>query len=97
MSDSVTSRIHFETSTPLALEATFDGGRLTLDGGLAWLAKDDRQACSRVARTFRHSLATLVRQRVYQISLWLRGQVRLHLASGHPGRYLWQALMNNSG
>ncbi|MCA1717096.1 MAG: transposase [Actinobacteria bacterium] len=43
MSDSVTPRIHLETPTPLALEATFDGGRLTLDGGLAWLAKADRE------------------------------------------------------
>src|SRR5659263_321249 len=36
--DSATPSITFATDTPLALEAAFDGGRLTSDGGLPWLA-----------------------------------------------------------
>ena len=36
---SATSTYTFATSTALALEATFDGGRLTSDGGLPWLAE----------------------------------------------------------
>jgi hypothetical protein len=38
MSDCATSGLRFETSTNLALEVAFDGGRLTSDGGLTWLA-----------------------------------------------------------
>jgi hypothetical protein len=43
VSDCATLKIRFETPTPLALEATFDGGRLTSDGGLTWLAEVDRE------------------------------------------------------
>ncbi len=44
MSDCATTRMRFEThDAPLALEAAFDGGRLTSDGGLAWLAGVDRE------------------------------------------------------
>ncbi len=43
MKDSATTRIHFETPAALALEAAFDGGRLTSDGGLTWLAEVDRE------------------------------------------------------
>jgi len=35
--------MRFETATNLALEAAFDGGRLTSDGGLLWLAKADAE------------------------------------------------------
>jgi hypothetical protein len=70
--------MHFET-TPLALEAAFDGGRLTSDGGLMWLAKADEElgVCEEIAShvpewrkgpSVRHSLVTLVRQRVLQIA-----------------------------
>ena len=69
MSDCAIQKSRFETLTPLALEAAFDGGRLTSDGGLTWLAeadqelslcetmRDDRSACPRVARYFREALA----------------------------------------
>jgi hypothetical protein len=78
MEDSATYPLRFETA-PLELEAAFDGGRITSDGGLLWLAQADRDLglCEAVAeqvpewrgsRSLRHSLATLVRQRVYQIA-----------------------------
>lgn len=70
--------MRFETPAPLALEAAFDGGRLTSDGGLLWLAEVDRELgicgeiSARVAewrgRGVKHPLSTLVRQRVYQIA-----------------------------
>jgi hypothetical protein len=31
--------MRFETRTALALEAAFDGGRITSDGGLVWLSE----------------------------------------------------------
>ncbi len=78
MSDCATSKSHFETSTPLVLEAAFDGGRITSDGGLAWLSEADRELglCEAIAchipewrkRQGQHSLVELVRQRVYQIA-----------------------------
>jgi hypothetical protein len=43
MSDCATPNVRFETPTPLALEAAFDGGRLTSDGGLLWLSKMDSE------------------------------------------------------
>jgi hypothetical protein len=65
-------------TTPLPLEATFDGGRLTSDGGLPWLAEADTLLglCEAFAAAIpewrrgpvQHSLATLVRQRVFQIA-----------------------------
>lgn len=70
--------MRFETLAPLALEAAFDGGRLTSDGGLLWLAEIDRElgVCEEISARVpewrgcgaRHSLSTLVRQRVYQIA-----------------------------
>jgi hypothetical protein len=75
--DSATFPLRFET-TPLELEAAFDGGRITSDGGILWLAAADRELglCAAIAehlpewrsRSVRHSLLTLVRQRVYQIA-----------------------------
>jgi hypothetical protein len=60
------------------LQAAFDGGRLTSDGGLPWLAEADNALglCALIARfvpewrtrTGQHSLETLVRQRVFQIA-----------------------------
>ena len=43
MTDCATQRMRFETPTPSALEAAFDGGRITSDGGLVWLAKMDEE------------------------------------------------------
>ena len=77
MSDSATTKTLFET-IPLPVEAAFDGGLLTSDGGLCWLAEVDRQlgACEAIAQyvpewrgaSARHPVVTLVRQRVYQIA-----------------------------
>jgi Transposase DDE domain group 1 len=73
-----TPTYEFATATALALEAAFDGGRLTSDGGLPWLAEAEAATgiCAALAAcvpewrrgTVRHSLAVLVRQRVFQIA-----------------------------
>jgi hypothetical protein len=75
---SATSGYTFPTATSLPLHAAFDGGRLTSDGGLPWLAEADTALglCALIAsfvpewrkRTGRHALETLVRQRVFQIA-----------------------------
>jgi hypothetical protein len=75
---SATPPYTFATATALALEAAFDGGRLTSDGGLPWLAEaeEDLGICAAFAvcipewrrAHIHHSLATLVRQRVFQIA-----------------------------
>lgn len=77
MNDCATPTLRFET-TPLEVEAAFDGGRITSDGGLLWLAKADEElgVCEEISNyvpewrvsSVRHSLLTLVRQRVYQIA-----------------------------
>jgi hypothetical protein len=76
--DSPTTLMRFETPTTLALEAAFDGGRITSDGGLIWLGEAEEQlrVCERIAShipewrgaSVRHSLVRLVRQRVFQIA-----------------------------
>lgn len=78
MADRATPKTRFETLTPLALEATFDGGRLTSDGAIAWLAEADREfgLCEAMAAhvpewrhgKVRHSVLTLLKQRVFQIA-----------------------------
>lgn len=78
MSDCATTKLHFETPTALALEAAFDGGRLTSDGGLLWLSEVDSELglCQAIAghtpewrqRKAHHSLLTLIKQRVFQIA-----------------------------
>jgi hypothetical protein len=78
MSDCATSTLRFETQTPLALEAAFDGGRITSDAGLVWLSKMDEELglCQSISecvkewrnRKGRHPLVSLVRQRVFQIA-----------------------------
>jgi hypothetical protein len=75
--DSATPAVAFPTA-PLPLAAAFDGGRLTSDGGLPWLAEaEDRLGvCAAFADAIpewrrgpvRHPLAALVRQRVFQIA-----------------------------
>ena len=77
-SQSATPTYPFASATALALEATFDGGRLTSDGGLPWLLEADRALglCSALAGCIpewrrahvRHALEALVRQRVFQIA-----------------------------
>lgn len=76
--DSATPAVTFATDTPLALEAAFDGGRITSDGGLPWLSEAENQlgllsAFAEIIPEWRrgqvrHSLEALVRQRVYQIA-----------------------------
>src|SRR5215207_5309680 len=78
MQDFATSGMRFETQTALVLEAAFDGGRITSDGGLVWLSKMDSEMglCEAISehvpewrrRKGRHSLASLVKQRVFQIA-----------------------------
>ena len=78
MQDCATQPMRFDTQTALALEAAFDGGRLTSDGGLVWLSEMDEELglCERISehvpewrkRKGRHSLASLIKQRVFQIA-----------------------------
>jgi hypothetical protein len=78
MSQSATPMHRFSGIAPLPLEASFDGGRLTSDGGLPWLEQADAALglCAAFAAVIpewrrgpvRHGLATLVRQRVFQIA-----------------------------
>jgi hypothetical protein len=76
--DSATPVHTFATSTALPLLAAFDGGRITSDGGLPWLAEAEAAlgVCAAFATcihdwrrgTVHHPLETLVRQRVFQIA-----------------------------
>ncbi len=78
MTNCATPKMRFETESALALEAAFDGGRITSDGGLLWLSKMDSELglCGAISehvpewrkRKGRHSLRSLVRQRVFQIA-----------------------------
>ncbi|MDP9411991.1 MAG: IS1380 family transposase [Actinomycetota bacterium] len=78
MGDCATHPMRFETEAALTLEAAFDGGRITSDGGLLWLEKIDTEMglCEAISecvvewrrRRGRHSLLSLVRQRVFQIA-----------------------------
>jgi hypothetical protein len=73
---SATPSYSFATSRPL--HAAFDGGRLTSDGGLPWLADADTalNLTARLAACIpdwrrghvQHSLQTLLRQRIFQIA-----------------------------
>lgn len=78
MTKSTKAAIRFESPVGLPLEAAFDAGRLTSDGGLPWLSEADGALgrCEALAGCIRdwrrgpvrHALVTLVRQRVYQIA-----------------------------
>jgi hypothetical protein len=75
---SATPTVRFAGPAPLPLEAAFDGGQLTSDGGLPWLGEADEALglCAALAACIpewrrgpvRHSLLALVRQRVFQIA-----------------------------
>jgi hypothetical protein len=68
----------FGTAAGPTLSATFDGGPLTSDGGLPWVARAEATlgVCAALARCVpewrrgpvRHGLEALVRQRVFQIA-----------------------------
>jgi hypothetical protein len=78
VSQSATPVYRFSGAASLPLEARFDGGRVTSDGGLPWLERAD--AALGLTATFaalvpewrqragRHSRELLVRQRVFQIA-----------------------------
>ena len=78
MLDPTIPTVCFDSPAGVPLEAAFDAGRLTSDGGLPWLAEADQAlglvdalaACIPEWRRgpVRHSLATLVRQRLFQIA-----------------------------
>src|SRR5215216_1391559 len=78
MAESTPDRSGFVTPAGVPLVAAFDGGRLTSDGGLPWLAEADGALalCATLARCIPdwrrgpviHTLETLVRQRVFQIA-----------------------------
>lgn len=78
MSKSATARLRFTPPASLSLQASFDGGRLTSDGGLPWLAEAERALgiCASFAELIpdwrrkgaRHSIEALIRQRVFQIA-----------------------------
>jgi hypothetical protein len=78
MAESTTPRFHLPTPAGVPLDAAFDGGRLTSDGGLPWLAEADTalDLCPTLAACIpdwrrgpvRHRLVDLVRQRLYQIA-----------------------------
>jgi Transposase DDE domain group 1 len=75
---SATTPMRFPVPAALPLEASFDGGRLTSDGGLPWLDQAEQAlglcaafaACIREWRrhAVRHHLESLLRQRVFQIA-----------------------------
>ena len=78
MAQSTTDTIRFGTPVGVPLEARFDAGRLTSDGGLPWLVESEAQLslCAAFAAEIpdwrrgpvRHSIGALVRQRVFQIA-----------------------------
>lgn len=78
MCQSATPVYAFSGAAPLPLDARFDGGRLTSDGGLPWLEQAEQAlgVCAAFAAVIpewrrgpvRHALETLVRQRVFQIA-----------------------------
>jgi hypothetical protein len=80
MAHDATPSYTFATRAEVPLEAAFDGGVLTSDGGLPWLVEADRQLgiCAAFAAglkdwrkdpaRIRHTLENLVRQRVFQLA-----------------------------
>ena len=78
MPQSAIPAYRFVVPVDLPLEATFDGGRLTSDGGLPWLGEAEAALglCSAFASCIRdwrrgpvrHALETLLRQRIFQIA-----------------------------
>jgi DDE family transposase len=85
VTDSATPPFAFATAAGLPLEAAFDGGRITSDGGLPWLAEADAALglCAALAACvpdwrrgpITHPLEALVRQRVLQIACGYEDQL----------------------
>ena len=78
MNQSATEPVTFAPPMSLPLAVDFQGGRLTSDGGWAWVAEADAalDLCATLAaslpdhrrRRGRHTVLDLVRQRIYQIA-----------------------------
>src|SRR6476660_3792556 len=78
MRESATGPRRFAGIGPVPLDVDFLGGRLTSDGGLAWVAEADAALGLTAAlaavipewrtRRGQHDLPTLVAQRIYQIA-----------------------------
>jgi hypothetical protein len=78
MSQSATGFVSFAPTAAGPLQADFQGGRLTSDGGWAWVAEADdaldltptlaASLSEHRRRRGRHTLAELLRQRIYQIA-----------------------------
>jgi hypothetical protein len=80
MPNDATLSYRFATRAGVTLDAAFDGGLLTSDGGLPWLVEADRclgicaafAACLKDWRKdpsrIRHTVENLVRQRVFQLA-----------------------------
>jgi len=78
MSQAPTPLVRFPVPAATPLVTSFDGGRLTSDGGLPWLDQAEQALglCAAFAALLpdwrrgpvRHSLETLIRQRVFQIA-----------------------------
>lgn len=78
MAESTRPSTQFAGPDGRIVEATFDGGRVTSDGGIPWLVEADQalglcKALAACVPEWRrgpviHSLTTLVRQRVFQIA-----------------------------
>jgi hypothetical protein len=91
---SATATIRFPVPATLPLEVSFDGGRLTSDGGLSWLDEADRElrVCAAFAAVIpdwrrgpvRHPLPTLIRQRVFQIACGYEDQDDADFLRGDP-------------
>jgi hypothetical protein len=77
MQDCATQRMRFETQTALALEAAFDGGRITSDGGLLWLSEVDSELglCQAISEDVPEW-----RKRRGRHSLWNRSSARARLS-----------------
>ncbi len=88
------STITFPHTAPLPLVASFDLEAATSDGGLVWLreADEDLGLCAALAAVIsdwrhgpvRHSLETLVRQRVFQITCGYADQNDADTLRGDP-------------
>lgn len=94
MPESATPPVRFAASAALPLEAAFDAGRLTSDGGLPWLGEADAALglCEALAAEVpewrrgpaRHPLPALVRQRVFQIACGYADQDDADALRGDP-------------
>src|SRR5205809_407109 len=107
MAQTTTAALTFAIGAALPLDVTFDGGRFTSDGGLPWLADADAALglCEALAACIpewrrgpvRHSLGTLVRQRVFQIACGYEDQDDADTLRTDPLRKLVCGRMPESG